>query len=115
VNPPEATDVFLQTGNISIGRGAEESVWQITDFSLENGYAAVATSLWLNGRPSGTGIFARLTQSLNTVRRRAISPVLITVTYVGGSSVNGADRALREFLPQTAEFSKLISKSVLAQ
>jgi exosortase/archaeosortase family protein len=115
VNPPEATDIFLQTGNIAVGRGAEESIWQITDFALENGNAAVATSLWLDGRPSGTGILARLTQSLNSVRPRPTSPVLITVTYTGGSSVSSAERAIREFLPRTAQLSELISKSVLAQ
>jgi len=115
VNPPEATDIFLQTGNITIGKGAEESIWQITDFALENGYAAVATSLWLNGRPSGTGILARLTQSLNSVRPRPTSPILITVTYTGGSSVNGAERVVRDFLPRMAPLSELISRSVLPQ
>ena len=115
VNPPEATDIFLQTDNITIGHGAQESVWQITDFALENGYAAVATSLWLNGRPSGTGILARLTQSLNSVRPRPTSPILITVTYTGGSSVNGAERVVRDFLPRMALLSELISRSVLPQ
>ena len=115
VNPLEATDIFLQTGNIAIGKGAEESIWQITDFALENGYAAVATSLWLNGQPSGTGILARLTQSLNSVRPRPTSPILITVTYTGGSSVNGAERVVRDFLPRMALLSELISRSVLPQ
>jgi exosortase A len=105
-------DVILQTGDILIGSGPEASLWRVTELSTEAGYATVATALWLNGRPSGTGITARLTQALNTVRPSAMSPVLATVTYSGSQSLNSAQRAIDDFLLRVAPLSESIKKSV---
>jgi len=109
--PPDAKDVILQTGDITVDGGPNGPVWRITELATENTYAAVATGLWLNGRPSGTGIKARLTQALNAVRPTAKSPVLATVTYSGALNLNTAERAMDDFLSRTAPLSEAINNS----
>ncbi|MBV8774494.1 MAG: exosortase [Deltaproteobacteria bacterium] len=109
---PES-DLIVQTGDMSVGRGQGASLWRVAELSTEKGFAAVATGLWLNGRSSGTGIRARITQALNSVQPSPLSPVMVTIAYTGGTSVNNAERAIYAFLQRTGPLSELVGRSVL--
>ena len=82
---------------------------------VETGYASIATALWLDGRPSGAGILARVNQALNSLRGRTISPVLAVVTYSGSQSLNDAQRAMSGFLPRTGPLAESVKKWVVSR
>jgi exosortase A len=112
---PPAWDIILQTGDFRAWDGPDALVWRVTEATTDDGrYAAVATALWIDGRPTGAGMAARFNQALNTVRRSAVSPVLAVVTYFGGNRPNDTRRAIDAFLPRTARLSELVSKSLSA-
>ncbi len=108
--PPD-WDIIFQTADFRIGSGPGAPVWRVTEGSSEGaGYTAVATALWLDGRPSGAGIGARINQALNTVRTSALSPVLAIVTHFGADSPSSAGRAINTFLARNSQLSELVSK-----
>jgi exosortase A len=111
---PPGWDIILQTGDFHVGSGPAASVWRVTEASTEGKYATIATALWLDGQPAGTGIAARVNQALNTVRRSAVSPVLAVVTHFGGDSPNSARHTIDTFLPRTASLSESVSKWISA-
>jgi exosortase A len=108
---PPSWDIIFQTGNFRVGSGPRAPVWRVTEGSSEGGgYTAIATALWLNGRPSGDGIGARVNQALNTVRPSPLSPVLAVVTHLGSDSPSSAGRAMNAFLAGTPQLSELVTK-----
>jgi exosortase A len=112
---PAGGDILLQTDGFRAGPGPDAPIWQITDAHAEGDrYIATATALWLNGRPSGVGIAARLDQALNTFRPAPSSPALAVATYVAKGDLNTAQRAIRSFLPRTAGLSEFVQKWVAA-
>jgi exosortase A len=104
-----ADDTIVQAEDFRAGAGRQAPLWRVTQASAPDGrFVAVATAVWLNGRPSGTGIAARVDQALNTVRRSAVSPVLAVVTHVAESGPNDARQAIDQFLPRTAQLSEWV-------
>ena len=73
-------------------------------------------ALYEDSSTATTKLFARFGNIPSIARSvdlfRAALPA---VTYTGGSSVNGSERVVRDFLPRMALLSELISRSVLPQ
>jgi len=109
--PAIAVDTLLQTDGFRPGAGPQSPVWRITQSSVKNGSEiAVATALWLNGQPSGTGIGARVQQALNSLRRASRPPVLAAVTYFSPSGPNETRRAITAFLARTGGLSRWVDR-----
>jgi hypothetical protein len=107
--PPGSDDIIAH--GFRAGSGPEAPMWRMTEFENDRHYFTVATALWLDGRPAGAGIAARVNQALNTVRRSAVSPVLVLVTHPLRDGPNNAWRAIDGFLDKTAPFLELVTKS----
>jgi exosortase A len=107
------SDIIRQTGDIRAGTAPEAPVWRVTESQKDGRYAAIATALWLGGRPAGSGFAARVNQALNTVRRSAVSPVVAVVTHSERDGPINARQAIDGFLVKTGPFSDLISKLLL--
>jgi hypothetical protein len=106
---PAGWDIIFQTGDFEVASGASTSIWRLTEGSTIGGYSAVATALWLDARPSGAGLRARVTQAMNSVRGASLSPVLIVVSNSAASTTSGAARAINSFLSRTEPLTKLVS------
>ena len=106
--PPD-WDIIFQSGDFEVASGATSSVWRLTDGSTERGYLAQATSLWLDGRPTGLGLPARLHQAINTVKGASAPPALIVVTSYEAREPNEAAGAVKGFLSRTEPVLKMIS------
>lgn len=101
--PPEANDTLLQTGAFSITPAAGAPLWSITEATTFDGrFLAIATALWLDGRPSETDIRGRLRQALNTVRPAPVSPLLVVVTHIAQGGPTEARQAIDKFLSATS-------------
>ncbi len=107
-------DIIRQTQGIRGGAGPEAPVWSVTETQQGSRYVAVATTLWVDGRPAGTGIRARLDQALNSLRLSAISPVTAVVTHTETEDPNSAWRTIDGFLVKTAPFSASVNKLLSA-
>ncbi len=103
-------DIVRQTQGIRGGAGPEAPVWSVTEVQEGRNYVTVATTLWVDGRPAGTGFAARLDQFLNTLRLSAVSPVMAVVTYSEAEDPNNSWRAIGRFLAKTAPFSSTVVK-----
>ena len=88
----------------------EAPVWRLTEIQEGRRYVTVATTLWVGGRPAGTGIRARLNQALNTLRLSAVAPIAVVVTHTEPEDPNNAWRAIDRFLAKTAPFSQTVNK-----
>ena len=103
-------DVVRQAQGIRGGVGPEAPVWRLTEIQEGRRYVTVATTLWVGGRPAGTGIRARLNQALNTLRLSAVAPIAVVVTHTEPEDPNNAWRAIDRFLAKTAPFSQTVNK-----
>ena len=103
-------DIVRQTQGIRGGPGPAAPMWSVTEVQDGARYIAVATTLWVNGRPAGAGIAARLRQVLNTLSPSAISPVTAVVIHSGAGDPNNVWRATDRFLAKTEPFSPMVSK-----
>jgi exosortase A len=113
--PSVANDIILQTGDFRAGGGSEPAIWRVTEASTnDRRYVAIATALWLDGRPSGAGIAGRIDQALNTVRHAPVSPVLMVVTHFSAGGPNYASQAIDAFLRKAGGLSESVQK-LLAQ
>lgn len=110
----EGADIVRQTQGIRGGAGPEAPIWRITEIQQGRNYITVATTLWVDGRPAGTGFAARLDQFLNTLRLSAVSPVMAVVRYSEAEDPNNSWRAIDRFLAKTAPFSPAVSKLLSA-
>jgi exosortase len=110
---PPGADIIRQSADIRVGNGPEAPVWRVTE-SQAGRYVAVATALWIDGRPAGEGIAARVNQALNTVRRSAVSPVIAVVTHSERDGPNDARRAIEGFLGKTTLLSEFVGKLLSA-
>jgi exosortase A len=107
--PPHGGDL-LETYNFQM-EGIAAPIWQVTTETIDGGtrFAAVARSLWLDGRPAGGGIRSRLDQALNTVRRAPRAPVLAVVTHYSAVSPNEAHREVDAFLAKTGNWTRWVN------
>src|SRR5262249_8956066 len=62
-------------------RGPGPLIWRVTYVDVEKVFVAIVTALWLDGRPSGAGIPARIQQAFNSLRTEPVSPMVAVVTY----------------------------------
>jgi exosortase A len=108
-SPPEA-DIIRQADGVRAAGGSQGRAWRISESQKDGRYFVVATALWLDGRPAGFGIAARLEQGLNTLRRAPVSPVLAVITQSSRESLDGARRAVAHFLGKAAPVSGLVDK-----
>jgi exosortase A len=106
--PPDAD--LIQETDLHAGSAPDAPVWRVTESEKNGRYAAIATALWVNGRPAGVGIAARLDLALNTVRNSPVPPVVVVVSHSGQSWAAQPGRALARFLDKTAPFSELVGK-----
>lgn len=105
----------LQTASFRAGAGSRAPVWQITELAIgDRREMAVATALWLNGQPSGSGIKARIDQALNSVRRTPRSPVLAAVTVRTASGPNATLQIMNSFLAKTGHLSQWVVRWLAA-
>lgn len=81
-----------------IGAGAATPHWHVTEFQRGKRYAAIATALWIDGRPAGSAITDRLRQAVNALRPTPVPPVAAIVTYDAAGSPEAGDQALNRFL-----------------
>ncbi len=107
---PLGSDIIRQTDDIRAGPGPEAPVWRVTESQSGGRYNVVATALWLNGRPAGLGIAARVDQALNTARRAAVSPVVAVVSHSEAGGLIDTRQAVDGFLQKTTPFSVLVGK-----
>jgi exosortase A len=107
-------DIVRQAQGIRGGAGPEAPVWRLTEIQEGRRYVTVATTLWVGGRPAGTGIRARLNQALNTLRLSAVAPIAVVVTHSEPEDPNNAWRAIDRFLAKTAPFSQTVNKLLSA-
>jgi exosortase A len=105
--PPDA-DIIRQTDGIRAGGRPDAPLWRVTESQTDGRYAAIATALWLDGRPAAAGIAGRANQALNTLRPSPVSPVVAVISHSSGEGPNNARRALDRFLDKTAPFSELV-------
>jgi exosortase A len=103
-------DIVRQAQGVRGGVGPEAPVWSVTENQQGRRYVTVATTLWVDGRPAGTGIWARLDQALNTLRLSAVSPVAVVVTHSEAEDPNSTWRAIDRFLAKTEPFSRTVNK-----
>jgi exosortase A len=109
---PIDSSIIVKSNDFRAGGGPEAPVWRVTKTKdASRHYVVIATALWLNGRPSTTGMSARLDQALNTVRSSAVSPVLVVVT-----NLDSSQRALDSFLfAESMPLSQWIDKFLTRQ
>lgn len=101
----------LQSSGFRAGAGPQAPVWRVTELATGNNReTAIATALWVNGRPSGLGIPARLDQALNSLRRAPRSPVLAAVTAVTNSGPNETLQIMTGFLAKTGGLSQWVAR-----
>jgi len=112
---PPGWDIIFQTGDFQVAHGTSSSVWRLTEGSTTAGYSAVAMALWLDGRPSGTGLRARVDQAINSFWGASTSPGLLIATNYGANSLNGAAHAIQGFLSKTEPLVRLVSKPALGE
>jgi hypothetical protein len=108
--PFGSDDTIVQSGNFPASGGPEAPVWRVTETVAPDGrYVAAATALWVNGRPSGAGLAARVAQAFNTVGRAPVSPVLAVVTHFAKDGA--ADmRGIAGFLSRAEPISETVSQ-----
>jgi exosortase A len=84
------------------GGGATAQRWKITEFVPGDTYDAVASALWIDGRPALGGIRSRLRQAVNALSPEAVSPVAVTVSYATTRGPADGRRAIDRFLSGAA-------------
>jgi exosortase A len=108
--PPAGGDILLETGDFRPIGGPDAPVWRVTEVKFDDRFVAVARALWVNGRPSGAGIAARIDQALNSVRPAPLSPVLAVVTHFASGGPSNARQAVDGFLARAAGLSEFVLK-----
>jgi exosortase A len=103
---PADADISEQT-DFHAGGGPDAPIWRITQSQKDGRYAATATALWVDGRPAGGGIAARVTLALNALRNKPVPPVVAVVNRFEHDGPASAGRALGRFLDRTAPLSTL--------
>jgi hypothetical protein len=106
---PVDADISEQT-DFRAGGGPDAPIWRITQSQKDGRYAATATALWLDGRPVGGGIAARVTLALNALRNRPVPPVVAVVNRFEHDGPAIAGRAVGRFLDQTAPLTALATE-----
>ena len=110
--PFGSDDTIVQTADFAARSDPQTPVWRVTETVAPDGrYVAVATALWVNGRPSGAGLGARVAQALNAVRRAPVSPVLAVVTHFAADGARDM-RGIASFLSRAEPISESVSKWV---
>lgn len=91
---PAASRVF------EAGSGAAAQRWTIAEFDRGGRYAAIASALWIDGRPADGALGSRLRQAANALSRTPVAPVAAVVTYADsdGRGPAAGRRALDRFL-----------------
>jgi exosortase len=104
---------ILHTADFRARDSREVPKWRVTEIGTPQGrYLSVAIAVWINGRPTGTGIAARVNQALNSARRFALSPVFAVITHSAERDPNNARRAMNEFLPATGQLTEWVDKQL---
>jgi exosortase A len=90
--------------------GGAAQPWRIVEFGRGprtdgDRYAAVASALWIAGRPAKNAIEGRLRQAVNALSPEAVSPLAAIVTYTAAGGPARGRRALDSFLADTATTS----------
>jgi exosortase/archaeosortase family protein len=108
-NAPRAGET-LATRGFGVGRGAAAQLWRITEFEHDGRYAAIASALWIDGRPVRNALRGRIRQALNLLRKAPLPPVKAVVTYRAKEGLEPGRRALDRFLAESGPLSALIKR-----
>src|SRR5579875_2562790 len=93
---------------LDIDAGGAVQHWQIAEFGRDARYAAIATTLWIAGRPAGNTIASRLRQAVNALSPAPLSPAAVIVSYTTTQGAAHGRRALERFLAgAAAAFARL--------
>jgi exosortase/archaeosortase family protein len=85
--------------NIEGGAGPLAYRWAETQYVDGPRFAAIASRLWVDGRPEG-GMRARLKLALNSLRGSQVPPIVAIVSYAGLREPASAQRAFSSFLSE---------------
>jgi exosortase A len=97
------------TRSFDAGSGAAAQRWKITEFALDDYYGAIASALWVDGRPAMGGIRSRIRQAVNALSPTAVSPVAEIVNYTTTRRPADGRRAIDRFLSGAATASRGIA------
>lgn len=95
----------VATRGVRVGKGADAQLWRVTEFTPHGRYIAVASALWIDGRPVLNAIKGRILQALNLLRKAPLPPVKAVVVYRANDGFAGGRLALNRFLAGTGTFS----------
>ena len=93
---------------------APPRTWRIVETTKP--YNIVATSLWVDGRPSQGGLAMRVRQGLNSIVGSGVAPVLVVVKPEadilgeGGDRVAQSERSITTFLQSQTDLSNQIAR-----
>jgi exosortase A len=107
---PVDAEVVRETDGVRFGTDPKAPVWSVAESQKGGLYAVVATALWVNGRPSGSGMATRANQALNTLRPSPLPPMAVVVTHHGLGSPYVAWAAMGRFLAKAAPVAELVGK-----
>ncbi|HZU89442.1 MAG TPA: archaeosortase/exosortase family protein, partial [Stellaceae bacterium] len=82
--------------------GAAAQRWRLVEFGRGERYAAIASTLWIAGRPAKGALESRLRQAVNALSPGAVSPLTAIVTYTAADGAARGRRAIDGFLADMA-------------
>lgn len=106
---PGWEEVALNTRRFN-ERGVSQT-WRISDLSRPGYYASVASTLWIDGRPSSGGMSTRFRLAGAALRGADVPPVVAVVATGDESSPRSSDAAIERFLRDAGGLAGLVSPS----